>query len=439
MGRKLRIYPENRTRPVLVVLTFLTQIVTVTRASSAAAASPSAAANLGKLPRCPLLFQINTRVVLDEISGQLTKRATLDDFPDTNLDDIAKIGYDFVYFLGVWQTGDYGIKKSMMVLEHDACCKGLPKEAACSSPFAVTDYSTHKDFGGDEALQRLRDRCHARGLRLMVDFVPNHMAVDHPWTKTRPELLIQGSDNSVKREPQNFFRVGDKVFAHGKDMYYDGWTDTVQLNYGNPALRMEMCEILRKMAGLADGVRCDMAMLICEDVLEKTWGGRLAPPGQPRAQGQFWPGAIRGAKEVRYHYCIVSSIILFYLPKMRSTKEVCAGAHAHTVQRNGMSVVAPVPLPSPPPALHLPPLAVPRNEGAHRTASSTTTAAAAAAAAACVRACVCVCVHRAGEPGLHLCGGVLLGPGVGAADARLRLLLRQVRRKKHHEIFLVLY
>ena len=64
----------------------------------------------------------------------------------------------------------------------------------------MTDYSTHKDFGGDEALLRLRDRCHARGLRLMVDFVPNHMAVDHPWTKSHPELLIQGSENSLRRE-----------------------------------------------------------------------------------------------------------------------------------------------------------------------------------------------------------------------------------------------
>jgi hypothetical protein len=282
---------------VLIGIYLLGLSFSVHGASSPAAAP--VAATLGKLPRCPLLFQINTRVVLDEISAQQKKRATFDDFPDNDLDEVAKLGYDFVYFLGVWQTGEYGIKKSKMVLEHDACCKGLPKEAACSSPFAVTDYSAHKDFGGDEALQRLRDRCHARGLRLMVDFVPNHMAVDHPWTKNRPELLIQGSENSVHREPQNFFKVGDKVFAHGKDMYYDGWTDTVQLNYGNPALRKEMCDILRKMAGLADGVRCDMAMLICEDVLEKTWGGRLSPPGQPRAQGQFWPGAIRGAKEVR--------------------------------------------------------------------------------------------------------------------------------------------
>ena len=279
-------------------------ISTALSSSVAPAAVPGAA--LGKLPRAPLLFQINTRGVLDEISVEQKKRATLDDFPDKELDALAKTGYDFVYFLGVWQTGEYGIKKSLTVLQHDACCKGLPKEAACSSPFAVTDYSTHKDFGGDEALLRLRDRCHARGLRLMVDFVPNHMAVDHPWTKSHPELLIQGSDNSLRREPQNFFKVGDKVFAHGKDMYYDGWTDTVQLNYGNPALRAEMCAILRKMAGLADGVRCDMAMLICEDVLEKTWGGRLSPPGQPRATGQFWPPAVRGAKEANPGFTFVA-------------------------------------------------------------------------------------------------------------------------------------
>lgn len=62
-----------------------------------------------------------------------------------------------------------------------------------------------------------------------------------------------------------------QIFAHGKDMYYDGWEDTVQINYGNPAARVEMEKILQKMASLADGVRCDMAMLLCEDVLEKTW------------------------------------------------------------------------------------------------------------------------------------------------------------------------
>jgi hypothetical protein len=67
----------------------------------------------------------------------------------------------------------------------------------------------------------------------MVDFVPNHLAVDHPWTKTHPELLIQGGADCIRGSPQNFFKAHDKIFAHGKDMYYDGWEDTVQINYGN--------------------------------------------------------------------------------------------------------------------------------------------------------------------------------------------------------------
>jgi hypothetical protein len=49
-----------------------------------------------------------------------------------------------------------------------------------------------------------------------------------------------------------------------------------------------------------------MAMLICEDILEKTWGGRLAPFGQQKAQGQFWPGAIKGAKEVNSNFQFIA-------------------------------------------------------------------------------------------------------------------------------------
>lgn len=162
--------------PILIFLTSGLNFYTLAAVTPSTPLSGTNVKSPSALPRCPLLFQLNTRVILDEISAQQKKRATLDDFPEKDLEDIAKAGYDFVYFLGVWQTGQYGIKKSLMVIEHDACCKGLPKEAACSSPFAVTDYSTHVDFGGDEALLRLRDRCHAHGLRLMVDFVPNHMA-----------------------------------------------------------------------------------------------------------------------------------------------------------------------------------------------------------------------------------------------------------------------
>ena len=109
--------------------------------------------------------------------------------------------------------------------------------------------------------------------QLMLDFVPNHMAVDHPWTTQKPELLMQGSDNSLGREPQNFFKVGNKVFAHGKDMYYDGWEDTVQINYGSPAARKEMSDIINKLAGACPkGFMLSQFASLCEFVIEKVLG-----------------------------------------------------------------------------------------------------------------------------------------------------------------------
>ena len=130
-----------------------------------APSSPSVSSALKPLPKNPLLFQLNTRVRIDELTKAEGRQCTLDDFPDAELAALAQKGYDYAYFLGVWQTGEYGIKKSVKLLDLEPCMKGLPREAACSSPFAVTDYSVHKDFGGDEALQRLKQRCHKHGLR----------------------------------------------------------------------------------------------------------------------------------------------------------------------------------------------------------------------------------------------------------------------------------
>ena len=53
----------------------------------------------------PLLYQINTRVWLTQLSQTLGRSATLDDLPDTALDAIRAQGFDWIYFLGVWQTG----------------------------------------------------------------------------------------------------------------------------------------------------------------------------------------------------------------------------------------------------------------------------------------------------------------------------------------------
>jgi hypothetical protein len=126
----------------------------------------------------------------------------------------------------------------------------------------------------------------------MLDFVPNHTGLDHPWVEEHPEYYIQGTDPDLARAPQNYTWVkrkqGDLLLAYGRDPYFSGWPDTLQLNYGNPATQDAMIGELVKIAGQCDGVRCDMAMLVLPDVFERTWGLQ----GEP-----FWPKATQQVRK----------------------------------------------------------------------------------------------------------------------------------------------
>ena len=255
-------------------------------------------------PRYPALFQMNTRVTLTEIGALLGRPATLDDVPDATLDRWAAAGFDWVWPLGIWQTGDAGRQISLgqpeWLREYRELLPEFTPDDVCGSPFAVREYVVHVDFGGPEALARFRRRLAARGVRLMLDFVPNHTALDHGWARDHPEYYVAGSEQDLAREPGNYCRVGDgRVLAHGRDPYFPGWPDTLQLNYRHAGLRTAMIDVLSDIARQCDGVRCDMAMLVLPDVIARTWGERARPAdGTGAVDASFWPeaiGRIRGA------------------------------------------------------------------------------------------------------------------------------------------------
>ena len=179
----------------------------------------------------------------------------------------------------------------------------LRDEDIPGSGFAITGYTVHENLGGDAALARLRERLKKRGLRLMLDFVPNHIGLDHPWIEVHPEYFVKGTELDLVRAPQNYTWVkrkrGDLLLAHGRDPYFPGWPDTLQLNYANPATQEAMIGELVKIAGQCDGVRCDMAMLVLPEVFERTWG--IATP-------RFWPKATQQVRERFPEFCFMAEV-----------------------------------------------------------------------------------------------------------------------------------
>ena len=255
----------------------------------------------------PALYQINTRVWLTELSRELGRAATLDDIPDAGLDRLAELGFDWVWFLSVWQTGLAGQRVSRSHpewrKEFQETLPDLQEEDIAGSGFAITGYTVPQLLGGNVALARLRARLRQRGLRLLLDFVPNHTGLDHPWVEEHPEYYIPGTELDLARTPQNYTWVkrqqGDLLLAHGRDPYFPGWPDTLQLNYGNPATQDAMIGELMQIARQCDGVRCDMAMLVLPDVFARTWGIQAQP---------FWPRATQRVREQVPDFCFMAEV-----------------------------------------------------------------------------------------------------------------------------------
>ncbi len=260
-----------------------------------------------KTPRYPSLYQINTRVWLTERSRSLGRPATLDDIPDTELDRLAAAGFDWIWLLSVWSIGTSAVQISRSIpelrREFEQTLPDLRDEDIGGSGFAISGYSVNPQLGGDAALARIRQRLRDRGIRLMLDFVPNHTAPDHPWVHDHPDYYVGGTEADLLNAPQNYTRItsprGSRIVAYGRDPYFPGWSDTLQLDYSNPATQAAMRRELLKIAGQCDGVRCDMAMLILPEVFERTWG-RRAPP--------FWPDTIAAVREQSPDFCFMAEV-----------------------------------------------------------------------------------------------------------------------------------
>ena len=253
----------------------------------------------------PSIYQINTRVWLRSLAAKYGQPISLANVPDEELQRIALLGFDWIWLLGIWRTSDLGRKIALELPEMRQVFQDvLPdfqSEDICSSPFANTGYVVSPDLGGEHGLSLLRERLRNHNMRLLLDFIPNHTARDHPWLTLHPEFYIAGSQEQLRSQPFNYglFTGTDSVYAFGRDPFFQGWSDTYQLNYGSPQLQEAMRAELAEVAGLCDGVRCDMAMLILLEVFENTWGIEMKP---------FWERAIEETRKLSPEFIFLAEV-----------------------------------------------------------------------------------------------------------------------------------
>ncbi|MCK9219042.1 MAG: alpha-amylase family glycosyl hydrolase [Bacteroidales bacterium] len=223
----------------------------------------------------PVIYEINTWVWLRELTIKTGIEVTLSNVPENILDDLSGLSIDAVWLMGVWERSPRGKKISNQnegnLRDFRQALHDFTLDDNIGSPYCVKRYMVDEHLGGTVGLSIFREKLASRGIKLILDFVPNHLAHDHPWVSESPDFFIQGNFDDLQKDPATFVAIGNAIFACGKDPFYQAWQDVVQMNAFHPDLRKAILETILQIANQCDGIRCDMAMLVMNDIFEKTW------------------------------------------------------------------------------------------------------------------------------------------------------------------------
>ncbi|WP_242917976.1 alpha-amylase family glycosyl hydrolase [Pontibacter liquoris] len=256
-------------------------------------------------PAHPVIYEINTLVWLTELSSKYNRTIQLATIPSEVWDEIAALKFDAVWLMGVWERSPAGIEiarhNTQLLADFKRALPGFDLKDIAGSPYCVRRYEVDAKLGGSAGLATARRMLRDRGIRLILDFVPNHVAPDHPWLTEHPAYFVQGTPDDARNDPASYIAKNGKVFARGRDPYFPAWPDVVQLNAFHTGLRQAAFETLLTITSQCDGVRCDMAMLVLNHIFMRTWPDRAGP----EPPEEFW-AVIRAVKALQPDFIFIA-------------------------------------------------------------------------------------------------------------------------------------
>ncbi|WP_265561671.1 alpha-amylase family glycosyl hydrolase [Sphingomicrobium arenosum] len=178
--------------------------------------------------RDAVIYQINTR----QFTPKGTLRAAMGE-----LDRLDALGVDILWLMPVQPIGEVNRKGTL------------------GSPYSITDYTAvREELGSMEDFKAFVDAAHARGMKVILDWVGNHTAWDHPWASEHPDWYETNWKGEFVSTP-----------------YWD-WTDIIDLDYSNMAMRRAMTDAMKYWVRETDidGFRADVAGYMPPDFWEAT-------------------------------------------------------------------------------------------------------------------------------------------------------------------------
>lgn len=248
----------------------------------------------------PIIYEINTWVWLRGLSQKYDRVISLANVPTAEVEALAAWGFDAIWLMGVWHRGPASRQSALNYIhEYRQALPDISEADVVGSAYAIHDYRVEKKLGGRDGLAAFREQLRHHRIKLVLDYVPNHVAADHAWIHHHPAYFIQGSAAEAAQMPQHFFRANTvngqtAAIAHGRDPYFPPWIDTAQLNGFHGGLRQAAVDTLIDIGAQCDGVRCDMAMLMMNGIFAKTWGERAG--GAPETD--YWNEVIPAVRQV---------------------------------------------------------------------------------------------------------------------------------------------
>ncbi|MEO0126414.1 MAG: alpha-amylase family glycosyl hydrolase [candidate division WOR-3 bacterium] len=236
----------------------------------------------------------HTYVWLYQLSKKYNREIKrLDQIPDEELKILSDWGFNAIWLIGIWERSKASAKIKKLCGNPDAI----------ASAYSIYDYTVAQELGGELAFNNLKQRALNYNIRIAVDMVPNHTAIDSKWIKEHPDWFIQRDSSpffnyrfngpNLSDDPEIEIYIEDgyynrtdaavvfklierktgkvRYIYHGNDGTSTPWNDTAQLNFLLPEVREAVIQKIIEIARKSPIIRLDAAMTLTKKHYHRLW------------------------------------------------------------------------------------------------------------------------------------------------------------------------